>query len=61
MTVVEITIDHTGTNDRKVNFLTSYTLRGAFATSAVTFDFNNDGVVNAVDFAQFRARFGVSI
>jgi len=37
------------------------TYRAATGQAIITFDFYNGGFVNAIEFAQFRARFGTSI
>jgi len=35
--------------------------RTSFAQSTMTFDFNNDGITNAIDLVEFRKRFGLHI
>jgi hypothetical protein len=35
--------------------------RSEFGIPGISFDFNNDGVINSDDFAEFRKRFGITL
>jgi glucose/arabinose dehydrogenase len=50
-----------GNGDRTVGVADFLALRSAFLGASATFDFDNNGVVNAADFLRFRLAFGTTL